>query len=188
MNQSLAGKKIALLVANGFEEVELTEPQRALLAAGAAMQLISPEQALVNGWHGSAWGHYFPVDGALSTALAADYDALIVPGGFRSVEKLAGNAHTMRFLKGFLDTGKPTVLLGDAASLLATAERAEGRQVAANAYSAEKLAAATLEAESVSKADRNLLTVNTDGEDAVFVDAVIAHIGGDAEGGVAEAA
>ena len=113
MTETLAGKTIALLVANGFEEIEMTEPQKALLAAGATVKLVSSETALVNGWHGEAWGHYFPVDGALSTQMAADFDALLVPGGHRSIIALAKSAHTNRFLKGFLDGDKPVVLVGD---------------------------------------------------------------------------
>src|SRR5512135_1854906 len=124
MNQPLLGKIVAILVANGFEETQMTEPQRALLAAGATLKVISPEQALVNGWLGRAWGHYFPVDVSLSTALAADFDALLVPGGKRSIEKLAGLAHTKRFIRGFADGNKAIVMVGHAPSLLAIAERA----------------------------------------------------------------
>src|SRR3546814_4592100 len=100
MDHPLAGKTVAILVANGFEELEMTEPQRALLGAGATLKLVSPEQGLVNGWHGKAWGHYFPIDTQISEALAADFDALLVPGGKRGIEKLAQNPHTKRLLKG----------------------------------------------------------------------------------------
>src|SRR3546814_15118488 len=85
MDHPLAGKTVAILVANGFEELEMTEPQRALLGAGATLKLVSPEQGLVNGWHGKAWGHYFPIDTQISEALAADFDALLVPGGKRGI-------------------------------------------------------------------------------------------------------
>ena len=131
MEKVLSGKTVAILAANGFEEVDMTEPQRALLEAGCQIRLVSPEQGLVNGWHGEAWGHYFPIDQVLSSALAADFDALLVPGGSRGIAKLAQNAHTVRFLRGFADGSKPIALMGDAVSLLAVAERAAGRTVAA---------------------------------------------------------
>lgn len=131
MEKSLTGKTVAMLVANGFEEVDMTEPQRALLEAGCQIRLVSPEQGLVNGWHGDAWGHYFPIDQILSSALAADFDALLVPGGSRGIAKLAQSPHTVRFLRGFVDGSKPMALIGDAISLLGVAERAAGRTVAA---------------------------------------------------------
>ena len=131
MEDVLVGKSVAILVANGFEEVDMTEPQRALIAAGAKVRLVSPENGVVNGWHEAAWGHYFPVDQPLSSALAADFDALLVPGGTRGVAKLSQNAHTVRFLRGFIDGSKPLMVFGDAITLLAVAERASGVDVAA---------------------------------------------------------
>lgn len=130
MDKPLAGKTVAILVASGFEEVQMTEPQRALLEAGATLKLVSPDQGLVNGWHGVAWGHYFPVDVAISEALAADFDALLVPGGNRGLEKLRENPHAKRLIKGFVDGGKPVAALSHAAILLASGERAQGRTVA----------------------------------------------------------
>ncbi|MEM7444951.1 MAG: DJ-1/PfpI family protein [Pseudomonadota bacterium] len=188
MTESLAGKTIALLVANGFEEIEMTEPQKALLAAGAAVKLVSPETALVNGWHGAAWGHYFPVDGALSTQMAADFDALLVPGGHRSIIALAKSAHTNRFLKGFLDGDKPVVLVGDAATLLAGAERAAGRNVVAVDEAAETLSSsgATVDGEATSLVDGSLLTLRGGLEGDEVKSAVMDHLGG--AGAVAEAA
>ena len=138
-DKPLAQKTIAILAANGFEETEMTEPQRALLAAGAVVRLVSPEQALVNGWHGGAWGHYFPVEVPLSSALAADFDGLIVPGGERSVQKLLGAPHMQRFVNGFMDAEKPVAVIGGATNLLAAADRAKGRKVAADETTAEAL-------------------------------------------------
>lgn len=188
MDSMLAGKKIALLVANGFEETDMTELQRALLNVGAAVQVISPEQALVNGWHGEAWGHYFPVDGALSSALAADFDALVVPGGFRSIEKLQTSQHTARFVKGFLDGDKPAVLIGDAVGLLVALERAEGRKVLAGESAAEALSAAgaSVVSEGATAIDGSLMTVQAGlGGDALTVP-VMTHLAGGED--VAEAA
>lgn len=138
-DKPLAQKTIAILAANGFEETEMTEPQRALLAMGAVVTLVSPEQALVNGWHGGSWGHYFPVEVPLSSALAADFDGLIVPGGERSIRKLLDTPHMQRFVRGFMDGDKPVAVIGGATSLLATADRAKGRKIAADETSAEAL-------------------------------------------------
>lgn len=75
MHKPLAGKNVAVLVASGFEEIQMTDAQKALLALGATVKLIGPE-SLANGWHGDSWGHYFPVDAQISTTLSADFDML----------------------------------------------------------------------------------------------------------------
>jgi protease I len=129
MDQPLAGKAVAILVANGFEETEMTEPQRALLKLGAALKVISPEQGLVNGWHGRAWGHYFPVDKQITEVLAADFDMLLLPGGERSVGKLAQNPHTRRIVGSFMDAGKPVAAIDDAVGILTAIQKLNGRTV-----------------------------------------------------------
>ena len=176
MEKVLNGKTIAILVANGFEEVDMTEPQRVLLADGAQVRLVSPEQGLVNGWHGEAWGHYFPVDQSLSTALAADFDALLVPGGSRGVAKLAQNAHTIRFLRGFIDGAKPVAMVGDAIALLATADRAAGRTVAAVDADSPVISAGAKVTEDTVVTDNSLLTIATGVEEEEKKQAVGSHV------------
>lgn len=177
MESSLAGHKIALLVANGFEELEMTEPQRAFLAAGASLSIVSHEQGLVNGWHEKGWGHFFPVDVPLSSALAADFDALVVPGGGRGVERLIANPHARRFVKGFADGAKPMVLVGHGALLLAAAERANGRRLAASGEAADRLTAAgaTVSADP-QVTDDNILSTQAEGDPAALKQAAVAHV------------
>jgi protease I len=130
MTKPLLGEKIAVLVANGFCEKTLTEVQRAVAPLGASIRIISMDHGLVNSWNGEGWGLNFAADNTLSTALAADYTALIVPGGIKSMEKLKLTAHTKRFINGFLTTNKPVVMSGDALDLLIHIESAAGRNVA----------------------------------------------------------
>lgn len=165
-HQPLAGKTIAILVANGFEETEMTEPQRALLKAGATLRLISPEQGLVNGWHGKAWGHYFPVDKQVGEVLAADYDMLLLPGGERSVAKLAQSPHTKRIVGSFVDGGKPIAAIDDGVELLALVDRIKGRTLtgAEGSRNALEAAGATWSEEQV-VVDKALVTAN--GPDAL---------------------
>lgn len=129
MTKTLLGEKIAILIANGFHEDDMTASQRALQELGANTRVVGMDNGLVNSWKGDAWGHHFAADTVLSAALAADYSMLVVPAGQRSMEKLKLTAHTRRFLNGFIDTGKPLALFGGAAELLVFAERAEGRAV-----------------------------------------------------------
>lgn len=187
-DKPLAQKTIAVLAANGFEETEMTEPQRALLAAGAVVKLVSPEQALVNGWHGGSWGHYFPVDVPLSSSLAADFDALIVPGGERSVQKLLGTPHMQRFLRGFVDGDKPIAVIGGSINLLAVADRAKGRKLAADENTAEALGNAG--AETLDQAlvvDGALISARDDVETGALRDEVL-RVFSERLGDMAEAA
>jgi protease I len=123
MSMKLSGLKIAILVANGFDEVDMSHAQRAFMSLGCAMKIISTENGLVNSWTGTSWGHHFPTDAGVASTLAADFDGLYVPGGSRSITKLRENAHVRRILRGFFDAGKPMVLMGDAATLLGAADR-----------------------------------------------------------------
>ena len=129
MHKPLAGKNVAVLVASGFEEIQMTDAQKALLALGATVKLIGPE-SLANGWHGDSWGHYFPVDAQISATLSADFDMLLVPGGTRSLVKLAQTPHTKRIVSGFVDDQKPVALIGEGVEVLVIADRAEGVTVA----------------------------------------------------------
>lgn len=142
LEQPLAGKKIAILIGNGFEELHMTDSHRTLVAAGATVRLVGLKQGVVNGWHGNSWGHYFQVDTEIGSMLAADYDMLVLPGGKRSVEKLKETAHTRRVLTGFMDGRKPVAALGHGVELLAHADRVRGRMLTGAPESKETLSAA----------------------------------------------
>jgi protease I len=90
-NTKLADKKVAILVANGFEQVEMTEPRKALELAGAKTEIVSPEPGKVKGWQHTQWGDEFPVDVTLDAAQAASYDALLLPGGVMNPDRLRAN-------------------------------------------------------------------------------------------------
>lgn len=158
-DKPLSGEQIALLVANGFNEDEMTKAHRALLDTGARIKIVSLEQGLAHGWHDNSWGHYFAVDEQLAEALAADYSMLLIPGGQRSLDKLKQTAHTQRFVKGFLSMGKPVALYGDAVQMLAHVGLASGRSVtgAAGQETGLTAAGATWSPEAI-VLDDNLLT------------------------------
>lgn len=120
MNQQLTGKKVLVLVSNGVDEEAMSVVLRDLLKAGATTKTVSTEPGLVNSWNSNnnAWGLYFPVDIPIGQALGADFDLLVVPGGLRSVQKLAANPHAERIIGSFTAAGKPICMMGEAASLL----------------------------------------------------------------------
>src|SRR5690349_10485754 len=99
----LAGRKVAILVADGFEQVEMTDPRNALEAAGAETTVISPAQEKVKGWKHTRWGNRFAVDVPLGQAHPEDYDALLLPGGVMNPDHLRMNPQAVQFVKSFFD-------------------------------------------------------------------------------------
>jgi protease I len=135
----LSGKKVAIIVANGFQETHMTEIQKVLTTEGAASMVVSSEIGVVNGWHEGSWGHNFFVDSGLNKVLPSQYDALIIPGGERSMAALTGNAHAKRIVKGMVESGKAVGVLGRAGSLLVASECAAGLTLAGNPEVAEQV-------------------------------------------------
>lgn len=128
MNIQLSGRKVLVLVSNGVDEAVMSTVQRDMLKTGAMIKTVGTESGLVNSWNSQSngWGLYFPVDQQIGQTLGADYDALIVPAGARSVQKLGGNPHAERIIASFITAGKPIVFMGDAVELLAKVELAKG--------------------------------------------------------------
>ena len=110
MNE-LKGKKVAILVENGFEEEELTRPREALDKAGAETKIISPAGREVKGWRHTEWGETFPVDVSLDRANPRDFDALLLPGGVMNPDKLRANPKALQFVRAFFDEGKPVAAI-----------------------------------------------------------------------------
>ena len=118
-------KSVVILVANGFDEVDFTEGQRAFVKSNIKASVISCEAGLVNSWRDNGWGHHFPVDAHVSTVLGSDYDCLFIPGGERSISKLSDNAHAKRIVRSFIDAGKPVAMQGNALDISAICERGD---------------------------------------------------------------
>ena len=111
MDKKLEGKKVAILVADGFEQVELTEPRNALEQAGAVVQIVSPADGEVQGWNHDDRADKFPVDMPLSRARSDDYDALMLPGGVRNPDQLRMITRAIEFIDGFFAAGKPVAAI-----------------------------------------------------------------------------
>lgn len=127
MSKKLNNLKVAILVENGFEQMELTDPQKALEQAGATTQIVSPAEVKVKGWQHTEWGDEFPVDVALDEANAADFDALLLPGGVMNPDKLRINERAVAFIKEFFDAGKPVAAICHGPWTLIEAGQVEGR-------------------------------------------------------------
>lgn len=107
MAGKLTNKKVAILVADGFEEVEMTEPRKALEQEGAITHLISPNMENVKSWQHTEWGNIFEVDIPLSKVRANDYQMLLLPGGVMNPDKLRMNEDAVDFVSSFVRDGKP---------------------------------------------------------------------------------
>jgi protease I len=129
MADELKGKKVAILVDNGFEQVELTDPKRALEAAGASTDIVSPQKEKVKGWEKTDWGDEFPVDVHISQADAASYDALLLPGGVMNPDHLRKNREAVEFVRRFFTDGKPVAAICHAPWTLVEADVLRGRTV-----------------------------------------------------------
>ena len=125
----LTGKKVAILVEDGFEQVELTSPKEALEAHGAQTHIISPKSGNVKGWEHTKWGQEFPVDVAIEQANANDYDALLLPGGVMNPDKLRTNKQAVQFVRSFFDQGKPVGSICHGPWMLVEAGVVNGRRV-----------------------------------------------------------
>ncbi len=129
MTQSLANKRVAILVDNGFEQVEMTEPRNALEAAGALTQIVSPAKYKVKGWDSTKWGQEFPVDQPLDQADPSQYDALLLPGGVMNPDKLRINQKAVNFVKAFVQAGKPIAAICHGPWTLIEAGGVRGRKI-----------------------------------------------------------
>jgi protease I len=127
MEKKLKGKKVAILVADGFEQVELTEPKKALEEAGAITEIVSPADNEVQGWNHDEKGDSFPIGMPLSQARSADYDALLLPGGVRNPDQLRMLTRAVEFVDGFFVTGKPVAAICHAPWTLIDSEVVKGR-------------------------------------------------------------
>ncbi len=131
LENTLTGKKVAILVANGFEESHMTELHKSLVDTKAEIKIVSPEKGVVNSWHDGNWGHFFPANSHLPTSMSHHFDAVIVPGGSRHVSRLFANPQTARFMRGFMEDNKPVALFDDAVKIIAVDDLLEDRTVVA---------------------------------------------------------
>lgn len=127
MGEELLGMRVAILVDNGFEEVELLRPRRVLDEAGAQTLVVSPQEPGVRAWNFKEWGAELPVDVPLDRAQPEDYDALLLPGGVMSPDKLRMRRRAVEFVKSFFDAGKPVAVICHGPWVVIEAGAANGR-------------------------------------------------------------
>jgi protease I len=126
---TLSGFNVAILIADGFEQVEMTEPRKALAEAGADTLIVSPAKDQVQGWNHFDKADRFKVDVALDDADASDFDALLLPGGVANPDQLRVLPHAVQFVRDFFDAGKPVAVICHGPWTLIDAGVVEGRNI-----------------------------------------------------------
>jgi protease I len=129
MANELRGQKIAFLATDGVEQVELTEPWKAVEDAGAEPELLSIKQGEIQGFEHLDKADTFPVDRLVSAADAADYDALVLPGGVANPDSLRMDEDAVEFVKSFVDEGKPVGVICHGPWTLVEADVVRNRKI-----------------------------------------------------------
>jgi len=128
MSDSLQGKKIAFLTANeGVEQVELTEPLKAVREAGAETELLAPEAGQVQAFNHLDKGDTFDAERAVGDADAGEFDGLVLPGGVANPDQLRTKPEALEFIRSFFEAGKPVGVICHGPWTLIDAGVAKGR-------------------------------------------------------------
>ncbi len=125
----LTNRKVAILATDGYEQSELEKPRDALASEGAEIHIVSLKPGKIRGWDQDDWGRSVDVDRTLDDADAAQYDALVLPGGQINPDILRTDARAVAFIKAFHAAGKPIGAICHAPWLLAEAGIAQGRKL-----------------------------------------------------------
>jgi protease I len=129
MSTKLLNKRVAILSADGFEQVELTKPKAALEEAGAEVSVVSPKSGKIQGMNHADKGDLIPVDLVLSNAQADDFDALLIPGGLMNPDELRALPEALDFVRGFFKAGKPVAAICHGPWVLISAGLVKGRRL-----------------------------------------------------------
>ncbi len=128
--EHLSGMKVAILIDEGFEEVEMTKPRKAHDDAGAKTSIVSPKDKTVRAWDMTNWSKEYAVDVNLNQARPEDFDALLLPGGVINPDKLRMQPKAVAFAKSFFDAGKPVAAICHGPWTVIETGYAHGRRIA----------------------------------------------------------
>lgn len=171
---NLNDKRIAILVADGFEEEELTRPRQALDEAGAETIIVSPAGSEVRAWDHGTWSKAYEVDESLDDADPAHFDALLLPGGVMNPDNMRRDPAAQYFVREMFDNDKPVAAICHAPWLLIDAGVAEGRRLTSYHTLQQDLknAGAKWVDEAVVR-DGNLVTSRNPGDIPAFNEAIL---------------
>ncbi len=107
MENTLHGKKVAILATDGFEQSELEQPLEALIKAGAVVEIVSLKKGKIKSWKDKNWGDDYEAVKSIDEVKSTQYDALVLPGGVINPDLLRVNDDAVNFVADFLEAGKP---------------------------------------------------------------------------------
>ena len=125
----ISGKKVAFLLTDGVEQIELTSPWEAVKDAGGQPVLVSPKQDTVQGFDGVDKGETFTVDLNVADAKAEEFDALVLPGGVVNADFLRVDKDAQKFARAFFEAHKPVASICHGPWLLIEADVVKGRDM-----------------------------------------------------------
>jgi len=128
-NLSLAGMRVAILATDGFEQSELAQPRAAIDAAGARTAVVAPEAGSIRGWKNGDWAEGVAVDLTLECADPLEFDALLLPGGVLSPDRLRTNKLAISFVYAFVEERKPIAAICHGPIMLIEANALRGRTI-----------------------------------------------------------
>lgn len=111
MEAKLNGKRVAIVVADGFEQSEFEEPLKTLKKEGAMVDVISLKKGSIKSWKDKNWGQEFEATVGIEDANSDDYDALVLPGGVINPDTLRTNEDVIAFVRDFLEDEKPVAAI-----------------------------------------------------------------------------
>ncbi|MEO8590257.1 MAG: type 1 glutamine amidotransferase domain-containing protein [Flavobacteriales bacterium] len=129
MNDSLKGRRVAILATNGYEDSELNSPRTALEEAGAIASVISLASGTIKGWKNGDWHGTTAVDHMVTNVSADDYDALVLPGGVINPDQLRQSREAVAFVRAFFTQKKPVAAICHGPWMLAEADVVRGRKL-----------------------------------------------------------
>jgi len=129
MARKLEGKKVAILVADGFEQIEMNKPREALNEAGADTKIVSLKSDRIQGMHHSDTGDKFDVDLTLDEANPEDFDALMIPGGLINPDAMRSDKRALNFARHFFEAQKPVAAICHGPQVLISAGLVRGRKM-----------------------------------------------------------
>ena len=125
----LGGLNIAILVTDGFEQIELTDPLKSLEESGIMIRLLSDKKGQVQGYHHDQRADLFDVDMTFDKAKGDEFDAVLLPGGAVNSNRIRGNADAQHIVKRIDKQGKPIAVICHGAWLLVSAGLVKGRKL-----------------------------------------------------------
>jgi protease I len=175
--QKISGKKILILATNGFEQAELEVPRDRLKAAGATVDVVSPEAGEIKGWDKKDWGRPVKVDKTLGEVRAEDYDAIVLPGGQMNPDTLRQNEDALALIRAFFDRKKIVAAVCHAPWLLVETGIARGRAMTSyNSMKTDVMNAGANWRDEAVVADQGVITSRNPGDLEAFSEKIAEEI------------